>query len=86
MADTFEFRMSRVAIDSWRVYPIRRSRRMMFMCVVLPRVGKSADIRKGLLINIVACVAVEEIADLEGAASGDQMTDGVGVPERDVGG
>ena len=37
-------------------------------------------------INVVVVVAIEEIAELECPAQADEMTNGVGVPEGDVGG
>ena len=55
--------------------------------VVFPRVGHVRQIFvRAVEINVVVVIAVEEIADLEGAAQADKMTDGVGVPESDVGG
>ncbi len=55
--------------------------------VVFPRVGHVRQIFVRVVeINVVVVIAVEEIADLEGAAQADEMTDGIGMPESDVGG
>src|SRR5437588_4076763 len=55
--------------------------------VVFPRVGHVRQIFvRAVEINVVDVKAVEEIADLERAAQADEMTDGVGLPESDVGG
>ena len=54
--------------------------------VVFPRVGHIREIFVRVVeINVVVVIAVEEIADLEGAAQADKMTDGIGVPEGDIG-
>src|SRR5437868_12360508 len=55
--------------------------------VVFPRIGHVRQIFVRVVeINVVVVIAVEEIADLEGAAQADEMTDGIGMPESDVGG
>ena len=55
--------------------------------VVFPRVGHVRQIFvRAVEINVVVVIAVEEIADLKGATQADKMTDGVGMPESDVGG
>src|SRR5438067_756772 len=55
--------------------------------VVLPRVGHVRQIFvRAIEINVVVVIAVEEIADLECAAQADQVTDGIGMPEGNIGG
>lgn len=55
--------------------------------VVLPRIWHVRQIFvRAIEINVIVVVAVEEIADLEGAAQADEMADGIGVPEGNIGG
>ena len=55
--------------------------------IELPWVGHVRQIFvRAVEINIVIVVTVEKVGDLEGAAQADEMTDGVGVFESDIGG
>ena len=55
--------------------------------VVFPRVRQVRQIFvRTVEINVVVVIAIEEITDLKGAAQADEMTDGIGMPESDVGG
>jgi hypothetical protein len=54
--------------------------------IVFPRVGHVRQIIvRAVEINVVVVIAVEEIADIERAAQADEMADGVGMAEGDVG-
>src|SRR5438067_2234154 len=55
--------------------------------VVFPRVRQVRQIFvRTVEINVVVVIAIEEITDLKGAAQADEMTNGIGMPESDVGG
>ena len=55
--------------------------------VVFPWVGHVRQIFvRAVEITVLVVVAVEEIADLERAAEADEETDGIGMPEGNVGG
>jgi hypothetical protein len=55
--------------------------------VVFPRVGHVRQLFvRAVEINVVIVIAVEEIVDLESATQANQMTDGIGVFESNVGG
>src|SRR5438046_3600446 len=54
--------------------------------VVFPRVGHVRQIFvRAVEINAVVVITVEEIADFECATQADEMTDGIGVLESNVG-
>src|SRR5437762_8189764 len=83
----FEFKMPESRIDSWRVLSHSPVPMMMFTWLYFHRVGHVRQIFvRAIEINVVVVIAVEEIADLERAAQADEVADGVGVPEGDVGG
>src|SRR5947209_10528263 len=54
---------------------------------VFPRIGRVRQIFvRTIEINVVVVIAVEEIADIERPAQTDEVTYGIGMPERDISG
>ena len=55
--------------------------------VVFPRIGHVRQVLvRAVEINVVVVIAIEKIADVERTAETDEMTDGVRMPEGNVGG